>query len=262
MPQPPVPQPVVKPWLWPNLLSLDAPLVAAVWQLLFARCFHTALDPVAATLLVLAVWLIYAGDRILDAWTASSTLPRHEFYRRHWRAVVPVWLAIFALSAWLACTQLTGPTFERGIVLAAAVALYFSIVHLLRPAWPKELAVAILFAMGATLSAWNAIRSAADIETIVLFSCLCWINCIAIERWETGEDLTGRPLETAAILVAGAAAITYSQRPVLSSAEMASAIAFVILEHTRRRLSGDALRVLADAALLTPLLFLPLSGIL
>ena len=55
-------------WLWPNLLSLDAPLVAVVWQVMFARCFQVPVDTVAAALLLLTVWLVYSADRTLDAW--------------------------------------------------------------------------------------------------------------------------------------------------------------------------------------------------
>ena len=50
------------------------------------------------------------------------------------------------------------------------------------------------------------------------------------------------------------------QRPILGCAEAASAIAFVWLDRSRLRLSPDALRVLADAALLSPIFFLPLAG--
>lgn len=253
---------VPRPWLWPNLLSLDAPLVAVLWQLLFARCFHAGVDATATALLVLSVWLIYAADRMLDAFStagiANARLPRHEFYRRHWRAVLPVWSAVFLLAAWLACTRLAAPLFERGVALAAIVALYFTFVHLLQPAWPKELAVAVVFALGASVAAWNDIRTPADIEAIALFSCLCWINCVAIEQWE--QRVVGWPVGMAAALVAGAAVLIYAQRPAVSAAEIASALAFVLLDQKRGRFSADALRVLADAALLTPILFLPLSG--
>ena len=42
---------------------------------------------------------------------------------------------------------------------------------------------------------------------------------------------------------------------------MASALAFLLLDRGRRRFSADALRALADAALLSPLLFLPIAGV-
>jgi hypothetical protein len=231
--------------------------VAVLWQILFARCFHVEVPAAAAALLVLAVWLIYAADRVFDA-RGGSKLPRHEFYRRHWRMVLPVWTTVFALAAWLAWTHLPAPLLQRGAFIAVAVAVYFTVVHAVRSAWPKELAVAILFAVGASVAAWNAIRSAVDVEIIVLFSCLCWINCMAIEQWERRKFHW--PIGIAAMLVAAGAACTCADRPVLSGAVMASALAFVFLDFRRRRVSTDALRVLADVALLTPVVFLPLAG--
>ncbi len=236
------------------MLSLDAPIVAVLWQLLFARCFHAELTPVAAALLVLAVWLIYAADRVFDA-RGESKLPRHEFYRRNWRVVVPVWAAVLSIAGWLAWTQLSAALFERGLILLGAVAFYFVLVHFapLRH-WPKEAVVAILFALGASLAAWGRVQSAVDVASILLFSGLCWINCIAIEKWERGAHW---PVGIAALCVAAIALFAlYRDRPILSAAEGASALAFVALDACRKKLSGDALRVLADVALLSPVLFL------
>jgi len=253
-----------RPWLWPNLLSLDAPLVAVLWQALFGRCFHASVNALCVVLLVLAVWLIYAADRVFDAWRESSRLPRHEFYRRHWRTVLPIWSVVFAFAGWLAWTRLPSWLFQQGVMVFALVAVYFGAVHLapagLRRAWPKEAAVAILFALGASLAAWNQVRSAEDVETILLFSCLCWINCEAIERWE-GRKSGGWPIGAAAMGVAVAALVLLHQhRPVLSATETASALAFVFLDRGHHRFTADALRVLADAALLSPILFLPIAG--
>jgi hypothetical protein len=251
-------------WLWPNLLSLDAPLVAVLWQMLFARCFHAGVNALASVLLVLAVWLIYAADRVLDGWKDLDRLPRHQFYRRHWRAIAPIWGAAFALAGWLAWTRLSQVLLERGLAVLAAVGLYFIAVHFapraFKKAWPKEAAVAILFAVGASLAAWNQVRSLSDAATIVLFSCLCWINCIAIQRWEHGQP-GGWAVSIAALAVAAIALfLVQPHRPILSGAECASALAFVLLDRERPRFSADALRVLADAALLTPILFLPIAG--
>ena len=133
---------------------------------------------------------------------------------------------------------------------------------LFRSKWPKELAVGILFALGASLAAWGNVRSVGDAATIVLFSCLCWINCAAIEKWER-RGVSEWPVGGAAWIVALIAMLfVYAHRPVLSGAEAASALAFVALDHGRDRLSHDALRVLADVALLSPLLFLPVAGIM
>jgi hypothetical protein len=251
-------------WLYPNLLSLDAPIVAVVWQVMFAWSFRARFDPLAAVLLILAVWVIYVADRVFDAWRQSAEnpveQPRHEFYRRHWRAVTPVWIAALGISAWLAWTRLPVALFSRGVTLLAAVAIYFGFAHFSKRRWPKELAVAVLFASGASLAVWEHAKTWIDIATIVLFGTLCWINCAAIEQWEL-RGLDNWPVRRAAICVGLIALIfLYDQRPILAGAETASAFAFVMLDRAKLRLSSDALRVLADVALLTPVLFLPVAS--
>jgi hypothetical protein len=245
-------------WLWPNLLSLDAPVVALLWQILFARCFHVRVDPLPSILLVLAVWLIYAADRTIDAWRGSSLRPRHEFYRKHWGALLPLWIAALATGLALALTRLTPALLYSGLALGVAVVLYFALLHLGIFHKTKEAAVAVLFALGATLSAWPNVRTAVDIEAIVLFSSLCWINCVAIEHWESPGESTW-PIAGAAgfVALAGVILLLFSSRPVLGGAVAASALAFVLLDCARRRFSRDALRVLADVALLSPLFLLP-----
>ena len=118
-------------WLWPNLLSLDAPFVAVLWQILFVRCFHVAVDALPRSiLLVTSVWLIYAADRALDAWRGErSSSPRHRFYHAHWRILLPLWMAVLAASAWLALTELPAVLLRRGCVLMGVVVVYFTIVH-------------------------------------------------------------------------------------------------------------------------------------
>jgi len=243
-------------WLWPNLLSLDAPVVAVLWQVFFARCFHVPIEPAAVVLLLLTVWLIYAADRTLDARKGDCHSPRHEFYRRHWKTLLPVWCAALALAAWLAVEWLPARLFLRGAILLGVVAVYFGLVHLGRRRWPKEAAVGVLFALGASLIAWNRVQTAADAATILLFSGLCWMNCVAIEKWETG-DAHWSPRVAAVLLGGIAGVLLYAHRPMLGGAEMASAFAFVWLGRARPRLSADVVRVLADVALLSPVLFLP-----
>lgn len=248
-------------WLWPNLLSLDAPLVAVLWQILFVRCFHAPFDTATAVLFAGAVWLIYSADRMLDAWRGAEDRPRHEFCRRYWRALLPTWAIVFVLTGYCSWLALSRPLFVRGVYLLAAVMVYFVAVHA-APArfrrWPKEAMVGVLFALGTSLAAWNRLHGAADIITVFLFSCLCWINCAAIEKWENRHRRW--PVTMAAAGVAIAAILLLHQgRPILGSAESASALAFVFLDRRSLRWSGDALRVLADAALLSPIVFLPVT---
>lgn len=56
-------------WLLPNLLSLDAPLVAVVWMWVFARSMRVMyVESYSYWLVAGAVWSIYVLDRILDVW--------------------------------------------------------------------------------------------------------------------------------------------------------------------------------------------------
>ena len=244
-------------WLWPNLLSLDAPIVAVLWQLLFARCFQVALEPLAALLLLMTVWLIYAADRTIDAWRGDSHSPRHEFYQRFWRGLLPVWISVLGLTAWLAIERLPQELLLRGMILLAAVGVYFALVHSSVLRLHKEAAVGVLFALGASLVAWEKVETPADVTTILLFSGLCWMNCVAIQKWE-GEKLDWSPSIAAIVVACAAGTLLYAHRPILGGAELASAFGFLLLDRVRQRLSVDAVRVLADVALLSPVLFLPL----
>jgi len=244
-------------WLWPNLLSLDAPVVAVLWQILFARCFQVPVEPLAALLLLMTVWLIYAADRTLDAWRGDGHSPRHEFYRRHWRELLPVWVTILSFTAWLAAERLPPGLLLRGSILLGAVGVYFAMVHSSVLRLHKEAAVGVLFALGASLVAWGKVKTPADVTTILLFSGLCWMNCIAIQKWE-GEKLDWSPSIAATVLGCAAVALLYAHRPVLGGAELASAFGFLLLDRVRPRLSADAVRVLADVALLSPVFFLPM----
>ena len=253
-----------RPWLWPNLLSLDAPIVALLWQLLFVRCFHGSLGTLPAALLAIAVWLIYVADRTLDAWRGLTEQPRHEFYGRHWRAVLPIWIATLAAGAWLAWSRLPRPLFAEGAAVASVTALYLAAVHLapglLRRAGSKESMVAVLFGLGASLAAWPGVQTTSDVLAILLFSCLCWMNCSAIDDWEHGRELRPSVIAAAGLVALTAACVLQGHRPILGGAETAGALGLVLLDRLQRRYSADALRVLADVVLLTPIVFLPVVG--
>jgi hypothetical protein len=253
-----------RPWLWPNLLSLDAPVVAILWQILFVRCFHGSLGMLPAALLAVAVWLIYVADRTLDAWRGipgTTEQPRHEFYRRHWRAVLPVWIAALATGGWLAWSRLPGPLFVEGAVVASGTGLYLAVVHLapgmLQRAGSKESAVAVLFGLGASLAAWPGVQTTSDVLTILMFSCLCWMNCTAIDDWERGQELRQSVILAAGLMALITACLLRDHRPILGAAETAGALGLVLLDRLRGRYSPEALRVLADVVLLTPIVFLP-----
>ena len=71
-------------WLLPHVLSLDAPVVAAVWQRFLGAAFGLSVPPAATTSLFAVVWCIYLLDRLWDA--RRPTHPdtdRHRFAAAH-----------------------------------------------------------------------------------------------------------------------------------------------------------------------------------
>ena len=88
-----------RPWyLWPNILGLDAPLVAVLWCWFYAQVQGISLPHPIHLLLGGAVWSIYTIDRLLDvryirsvgaAWTE-----RHRFAARFFWAFLAVLIMV------------------------------------------------------------------------------------------------------------------------------------------------------------------------
>ncbi len=115
-------------WLWLNLLSLDAPFVAILWQAALAHCYHVKLLPGTQVALFLAVWLIYMVDRVLDSFAPVSTgrmSARHAFYRTNRRFFTVIAIpAVTVLLALLSAFAIPAAVMLRGASLAFLVAIY------------------------------------------------------------------------------------------------------------------------------------------
>ena len=86
------------------------------------------------------------------------------------------------------------------------------------------------------------------------------MNCTAIDDWEHGHELRPSVLAAAGLTALTAACLLHNHRPVLGGAETAGALGLVVIDRLRGRYSAEALRVLADVVLLTPIVFLPAAG--
>ncbi|MEJ2007585.1 MAG: hypothetical protein P8Z30_05400 [Acidobacteriota bacterium] len=278
-------RPASSPWplLWLTVLSLDAPAVAVLWQLLFARSFRVPLSPDITILLAMVVWLIYVADRALDTLKVpfeGAEPARHIFYRRHvWVFLVP-FSVVFVLAAWMSLTKLDPRTFRNGIVILLAVGAYFLVTHLLSPGrerLPKEMLVGVLFALGTCFPVWEHASPGASLmlAPYLIFTALCWLNCVAIEYEEwtrlrhrqfgpphswtiwMGRHFSFITFATA-VIAAGLIASGFG-RPTwqLLTCELVSALALALIRYKHKSLSTDKFRVLMDLALFTPLLFLP-----
>ena len=249
--------------------------MAFVWQLLFHRTFEVGLRWQEAAVLVLSVWLIYLSDRWLDALVLDVDKPhsfRHGFYVRHKRSVACGWLVILCVDTALIVTSLSAEQLRGGLVLGTFVLIYLLGVHALKPLmrYSKELQVGLAFGLGATLLLWTQNASFELAVTTLLFACLCTLNCLFIALWERDLDvaqkqvsLLGSSPQSASfipvltVLLLLLLALSYNFLPfVIVVALSLSGLLLLGLHRFRARFSLQALRVLADAALLTPLLFL------
>jgi hypothetical protein len=267
------PQPV---WLWPNLLSLDAPLIAVLWLHLFAVSGQIKLAPDVTLVLALVVWLIYIADRLLDSVRGAGAMSaRHRFYRAHLKAFALLLAGLLATTCW-ACLSLDYRTLRDGVLLAFMIGVYFALVHWLKgdqhTRFPKEAVVAILFGVGTFFPAWVHLphETVAMAVTAALFILICWLNTALIEysEWirlrhagaETPHASTiiaGRHLPAIGISVAAAASLLafvgslHLEFPLLIAIALSASL-LAVLGYFWRHLAINAVRVLADVTLLTP----------
>lgn len=267
------PQPVR---LW-HLASLDAPTVAVVWSLAFARAAEVRLPAWVPVLLALGTFAVYVADRLLDARRAlhtgnvESLRERHFFHWRHRRILAPLACAAALIATVIVFSEMPAALRERNSVLAVAALAYFSGVHLpRRPRWltpllSKELLVGLLFTAGCALPTltrmhFEAAKLCAVLAAMSFCAALAWLNCYAIDQWESAASAR-LPFAATLIAVAGLllAAVSFSTQPriaALFAAAATSAILLALLDRHRARLAPLALRACADLVLLTPVALL------
>jgi hypothetical protein len=240
-------------WLWPNLLSLDAPAVALVWQDFAAHAFGNPLRIPARIVLGLTVWAIYMADRWLDSRAAgpAPNTPRHDFYLRHARTLNGLLMGALAVDVFLATVQLRRAVFVDGLLVAVGVTAYLAIFPLRASGWEKQVAAAILFSIGVLLVTGTWMSPLRLLLPAVLFAALCFCNLLLIEMWERDKVHRLDWLAPAALaLLAAARSAGHWHLAVALSGGLLAVIA-----GCGRRLTVDAKHVLADIALLVPLLF-------
>ena len=260
--------------LW-HLLSLDAPTVAVLWTAFLAHSNGLQLPTSSLMAMFVAVWLLYAGDRLLD--TRPSMLStqeleaRHRFHARHRQAFVTgIAGAVVILSVLL--PALPPAAIRLYLIEGSFLTGYFLLIHVARgsPRLPKELAVGLFFAAATfipTIASEPGLRFPMLVPAVLLIA-LCSFNCLFIYRWEHPVvGLASPPTRIALrhlrvlslLLFLGALTTASFQSPAartIAGAIAASTTLLFALDVCRHRLGATTLRAAADLALLTPALFL------
>lgn len=270
------------PVYW-HLLSLDAPTLAVLWASALGRAARVRPAPSALAVLGIGAWLLYVGDRLLDG-RPSVRHPhlreRHFFHARHRRALLAAGAVAVPLLLWLIFAVMPSAARRDDTVIFVVAMVYFAIVHLRAPrtrrGYPRELTVSLVFAAATAAPAWSQSSAAhpALPGPALLFAALCCVNCIAIEHWE--RPAPDRRFSLISVMAAGViaasgalllhAVLADSAELPLALAALASALLLLLLDQHRlfaHRSPGMlpmpsqlAMRIAADAALLTPLLLL------
>lgn len=268
----------ISPFVWLNLVCLDAPIVAVTWQLLFARSFHVPLSMAERAALFLTAWLIYLTDRFADVLhlsPADSQSLRQRFCRDHWPGWIAACVLIAALDLWIISRALDRETIRVGIFVGTISLVYLAVNYWLGKAWRflpiKEICVGSLFAAGGLAVLFMRHESSSQfLITFVLFAALCSLNCISIAIWERDLDLGQRKnsiatrwagartfLRPAAILIV-ILAVALGTRTTLSVYVCigASALMLAMLDLLGEKIWRDERTALADLVLLTPLILI------
>jgi hypothetical protein len=244
-------------WLWPNLVGLDAPAVAVVWQRFLGAGHGVRVPAGASVVLGLVVWGVYLADRWLDAHPGrrAEAADRHRFARRHRTAIGVVALAA-TVAAGVAALLLPAAYIGTGAAVAVGLAAYMVGIHAVgRPAvgdFGKAFLVGLLFAAGVVvpLAAERPHEALAWLPAVGAFAAACWLNCRLIAGWEApGRDRSVAPLAAGALAL-GLAAVA----PRAVGLAVACGVGLLLALHLGRgAITVRARRVLADIALLTPL---------
>jgi len=271
-------------WLVPNLLSLDAPLVAVAWLYIFAKTWRVMYHPWPVYLaLGLVVWGIYAADRLLDAALHGDDedLPlRHQMHRRLRKVLLVLVPAALLGALGIALFLLPREIFNYAVVVGVLVVGFFATALFAggrrEIPYTKNLLAGLAFAYGTALGAHVYVPTDDVLDLVrspemLSFGILCMLNITAVDLWEharrspdpeikaTDELSLTLPLA----LLAGFALLIALRadpftRPFYFSV-MVAAAALQVVNRVRHRFSPDSLRVIADLCLLAPWIYFVLA---
>lgn len=276
-------------WLWPNLLSLDAPMVAVGWAWLFSKAWGVVSLPWELWVtLGVAVWIVYVLDRLGDVGRKVDGVrleKRHWFHERHRK----VFLGLVGLGVvWCGYAILVSlgmVVLWYGAFVMMGVFGYF--VAMRRARGPGEMRLvkntiaSLTFAYGtaAGVHAYAPVfqfgHMVFSVE-VILFAALCLVNMTAIDffhlKGEDDEDAAA-VLSMGTLILGGVAMYVFMSTLSRDSfffkesfyneqlfyhpfaiGVLVGAAGFFLLNQSRRKMAGEFYRVMVDVVVLVPVL--------
>lgn len=265
--------------MYPNVLSLDAPLVAIVWMYVFAWMWNVNyVEPLLPISLGLVVWMVYALDRLLDLKIAQDRdFPlRHLIHQRYAKPIIAfigvtalglVVMALYSLQWSIVQTALL-PLFATGLFFTISL---FSPQHK-RVSYSKNLLAGYAFAWGVGSGLVGLMGLPQPINflklcapEVLIFGLLCVINITAVDLWVDGSEELDDEAEEWALTMPLMALALFSvlmmrraghdhHQPFYVSMLIAAALMYMV-NRMRRELSAAFLRMVADLILLIAAVF-------
>ena len=146
-------------WLWPNTLSLDAPLVAVAWVWMLKEALGISyIESGAIWVLFAAVWCIYVVDRIADVWLGKRDFRdtvRHRFSWKYRWVLLPIVALVSSYCVYYTMYFLPATMLSAGIAAIFAILLYALMIPFQVSPIPysKNLAAGMIFAFGVAIPA-------------------------------------------------------------------------------------------------------------
>lgn len=277
-------------WLYPNLLSLDAPLVAIAWLHVFAQTWRLGYHPVEAYVcLGLVVWSIYVFDRLLDVSLLKTTPqrlePRHHFHEGMRKPLTGLLVTAMLVALFLLVTEMPRAIFQYLLMGAIMVAGFFGLSMISsqdreQVGLSKNIMAGATFAFGTAMTAHvyasglssqvlhlelRGVTALVLSREFLCFALLCIINIAAIDFWEHAKRSEDEDIKATSeltvmmpLILLGLAAIVFalqhSHMRAFYYAILTGTALLYLLNRRRLEFSMDALRVLADVSLLAPVL--------
>ena len=179
-----------------NRYSLDAPLIAVVWQSVLARDLAVELALHHHLILGFSVWLAYSADRFCEPLLpVSQTATRYEAFKNSRRAFCSCWAACLFLAVFFSVFHLSFKCLVLGLTLAALSLANFYLCFMesrkgVFLSCPKEVRTACILSLGCVF--FPAYLSTNAFPEILLFTNLLFLaffmNCLYVSKWELHKD--------------------------------------------------------------------------
>ncbi|BCX49211.1 4-hydroxybenzoatepolyprenyl transferase [Haloferula helveola] len=269
------------------------------WLFMFAKAWQVNyLKWEAYAALGLGVWVIYVCDRLIDQRLRDPNDPslgeRHTFHARHRLWFIGGVVLSLCLIPWFVLTELPVELLLSYSAPAVGLVVAFFILVIAVPRegevpYLRNLIAGLAFGYGTAMMAHTSVPSQGMMSMVlsremIAFAVLCVLNITAIHLWEHSRMSSDPEVKAAdemsltlplTLLGGSALVFAYFDNPGMFGrgvdganaparpffyAVLISAALLQVLNRTRRRFSLDALRVMADVALVVPLpLFLIFS---